>query len=198
MKSEPTHPFRAVLRHRTAFALSAALIVLAPGIVQADTTNASPRDTSIPDPGSYQIRSKQFGRLLRPLDANNADGVRIVLYPGQPWKCMTWKLSPTTNATFLVRNHFTAKTFSAATASGDSPTRVVQTPMPSANASTPDWQLTRLPDGSYRIIDPKSKLALTAAQGQSDGSPQVILSPWRDNDGQKWELEKIDPSQLTM
>ena len=35
-------------------------------------------------PGSFQIRNQKYGDLLRPEEANSADGTRIVLYPAQP------------------------------------------------------------------------------------------------------------------
>src|SRR5262249_22627047 len=63
---------------------------------------------------SYQIRNKQFGDLLRPEDANSADGTPIVLYPAQAWKCMTWKLSAAGESQFCLQNRFTSKTFAAA------------------------------------------------------------------------------------
>src|SRR4051812_11964945 len=62
---------------------------------------------------SFQIRSQKFGQLLRPEDANNADGTRLVLYPAQMWKCMTWKRLPAGPSTFALQNHLTSKTFSA-------------------------------------------------------------------------------------
>jgi len=34
-----------------------------------------------------------------------------VLYPAEPWKCMTWKLRPAGESVFHVQNHFTSKTF---------------------------------------------------------------------------------------
>src|SRR5438067_288718 len=40
---------------------------------------------SVPVAKSYQIRNVKYADLLRPEDANNANGTRIVLYPAQPW-----------------------------------------------------------------------------------------------------------------
>jgi hypothetical protein len=34
--------------------------------------------------GSFQIRNQKYGNLLRPEEANSADGTRILLCPGQP------------------------------------------------------------------------------------------------------------------
>ena len=66
-------------------------------------------------PGSFQVRSQKYGDLLRPEEANGADGTRIVLYPAQLWKCMTWKLHSSGESRFQLQNHFTSKTFAAET-----------------------------------------------------------------------------------
>src|ERR1700742_2772242 len=64
---------------------------------------------------SYQIRNCKFDRLLRPRDANSANGTRIVLYPAEPWKCMTWKTHAAGDLAFQLQNHFTGKTFEVKT-----------------------------------------------------------------------------------
>jgi len=144
---------------------------------------------------SYQIRNKKFGDLLRPKDANNAEGTRIVLYPAEPWKCMTWKLRPAGESTFHVQNHFTSKTFTVNASHGE--TNVIQTAFAREAGERPVWRFTKLADGSYQITDVKSGAALTAVGG--DGQPvRVVVAPWQDQDAQKWELEKTDPAKLTM
>src|SRR5215471_11350344 len=77
-------------------------------------------DTSVPAanssaPASYQVRNKKFAQLLRPEDANSANATRLVLYPAQPWKCMTWKFHAAGESSFQLQNHFTSKTFAGET-----------------------------------------------------------------------------------
>ena len=48
------------------------------------------------------------------------------------------------------------------------------------------------------IGDPKSGKVLTAAKGASDDEVKITVEPWRNASEQKWELQKIDPKQLTM
>jgi hypothetical protein len=79
----------------------------------ADVTSSGPASKASA-PESFQIRNKKFGELLRPEAANGADGTRIVLYPAQSWKCMTWKLHPAGESAFQLQNHFTSKTFAPA------------------------------------------------------------------------------------
>jgi len=166
------------------------LFALATCTFAADNSDLSATATE-----SYQIRNKKFGDLLRPENANNAEGTRIVLYPAEPWKCMTWKLHPAGESTFQVQNHFTSKTFIANTSHGE--TNVIQTAFAREAGERPVWRFTKLADGSYQITDMKSGAALTAVGG--DGQPvRVVVAPWQDKAEQKWELEKTDPAKLTM
>ncbi len=145
-------------------------------------------------PGSYQIRNQKYGDLLRPEDANSADGTRIVLYPGQPWKCMTWKFNSGAASTFHLQNHFTSKTFAAA-GSEKAEQPVVQVPLSKGAGERPTWKFSKL-DDAYKITDAKSGKALTA---RKNGDTVVIfVAPWEDKPEQKWEVLKIDPKQLTM
>lgn len=147
-------------------------------------------------PESCQIRNKKFGQLLRPEDANGADGTRIVLYPAQPWKCMTWKMLPAGESAFNLQNHFTGKTFAAAAKDDGTNPAVSQVPFAKDAKERPAWRLTKQPDGLYQIIEVKSGKALTA---HADGeAARITLSPVGKGDEQKWGIEKIDPAKLTM
>jgi hypothetical protein len=147
-------------------------------------------------PASFQVRNKKFGQLLRPEDANSANGTRLVLYPAQPWKCMTWKFHPAGESAFQLQNHFTSKTF-AGEISAEKPLQAVtQVPFAKENDKRPVWQFTKLPDGTYKIADAKSGKVLTAAEDES--GLRIVLDRWHDTEDQKWELLPIDPKQLTM
>ncbi len=164
------------------------------GYLCALTANNYAADLSATATESYQIRNKKFCNLLRPENASNKEGARIVLYPAEPWKCMTWKLRPAGEAIYTVQNHFTSKTFTLNTSSGG--TNVIQTAFAKEVGERPLWRFTKLTDGVYRINETKSGAALTAVE--SDGSVRVTVAPWQDKDEQKWELQKTDPASLTM
>ncbi len=174
--------------------LISCLFVLVSGAFAADNTGDKP-GLSTTATESYQIRNKKFGDLLRPKDANGAEGTRIVLYPAEPWKCMTWKLKPAGESTFQVQNHFTSKTFIVNASHGE--TNVIQTAFAKEAGERPVWRFTKLADGSYQINDVKSGAALTATGGDGQ-SVRVVVAPWQNQDAQKWELEKTDPAKLTM
>jgi hypothetical protein len=142
-------------------------------------------------PGSYQIRNCKFGELLRPENANNANGTHIVLYPAQPWKCMTWKFSPAGESAFYLQNHFTSKTFGAKTNAANSV--AVQIPFAKEAALRPSWHFTKLSSGFYRITNEASGESLTASSRDV-----VVLAPWKETPEQQWELLPTDPAKLTM
>src|ERR1043165_9590395 len=137
--------------------------------------------------GSFQIRNQKFGDLLRPKDASNAEGAPIVLYPAEPWKCMTWRVTPATNSTCQVQNHFTSKTFTVK--AGSTENRLTQTAWSKEAGQRPQWKFTPLGDGSYKICSAKADYALTARE--SGGTVGILLAPWKDEPEQKWKLEAI-------
>lgn len=149
-------------------------------------------------PGSFQIRNQKYGDLLRPEEANSADGTRIVLYPAQTWKCLTWKFHGNGESRFQLQNHFTGKTFAAESGADRAQAAVTQVPYSKKPEERPTWQFTRLTDGSYKITDAKSGRALTAAKEETGSGERIVVQAWQESDAQKWELIEIDPKQLTM
>lgn len=171
------------------------LLALFSFLVVAADNDAAKGSLSKAATESYQIRNEKFGDLLRPRDANNANGTPIVLYPAEPWKCMTWKLHPAGEGEFCLQNHFTSKTFIVQTNS-DSKV-VVQTGWSREAGERPQWRFTQLTGNVYQITEPKSGEALTAVEGKG-GLIRIVIAPWQDKPEQKWKLEKIDPASLTM
>jgi hypothetical protein len=172
------------------FMLMVGLVALAnaAGLMAAEPGAAAPE--------SFQIRNKKFGDLLRPEDANSATGARIVLYPAQSWKCLTWKLHPAGDSVFQTQNHFTSKTFEPSAKADGAQAAVVQVPFAKDAKERPSWRFTKLADGLYQIVEVKSGKALTAVP--DGGGARVVVAPAGEGDEQKWELIKTDPSKLTM
>ena len=161
-------------------------------------TFAADTSTNAPAAGTCQIRNVKHQALLRPRDANNANGTPIVLYPAQPWKCMTWRLQPAGESAFHLKNLFTAKTFSASADTNAPSPSVTQVPLAKVGGDSPAWQFTKLEDGSYKITDSKSGKVLTAEKSAGESEATIVTAPWQNLDEQKWILEKMDPKQLTM
>ncbi len=181
----------------------AALLLALAGVMTAEVATAQ-----VPEATTYQIRNVKFGDLLRPRDANNADGTPIVLYPAQPWKCMTWRLNPedssaasgsTSNTVFRVKNLFTSKTFCADTNASAAQQRVTQLRFPKdKDAAVPGWRFVALGNDNYEIVDAKSGNVVTAIKDEGASEAHVVTAKWGNLDNQKWHLEKIDPKELTM
>ena len=164
----------------------------------AEDAPAKANTGATPEATTYQIRNVKHQELLRPRDANSADGTPIVLYPAQPWKCMTWRLQSAGESGFHLKNLFTSKTICAGSGTNEPQPSVTQTPLAKDGGESPAWQFTRLADGSYEITDSKSGQALTAVKNAGENEVKIVVAPWRDLDEQKWVLEKMDPKQLTM
>jgi hypothetical protein len=172
------------------------VLTVAFGIAGAESdANATSLKTAVPE--SFQIRNKKFGDLLRPEDANSANGTRIVLYPAQTWKCLTWKMYPAGDAVFQLQNHFTSKTFAPAAKTDGAQTAVIQVPFGKEAKDRPTWRIAKLADGLCQIIEVKSGKALTAVASDG-GGVRIVVAPAAQGDDQKWELIKTDPSKLTM
>ena len=147
-------------------------------------------------PESFQIRNKKFGDLLRPEDASGATGARIVLYPAQSWKCLTWKLHPAGESVFQFQNHFTSKTFASDPKTDGPQAAVTQVPFSKEAKDRPAWRVIKGTGGLCQIVEVKSGKALAAAP--DNGGARVVAAPVGDGDEQKWELVKTDPSKLSM
>ena len=158
----------------------------------------APASTNAPEAATGQIRNVKRQELLRPRDANNATGTPIVLYPAQPWKCMTWRLQPAGEPAFHLENLFTGKTFSSSADTNAPQPFVKQIPLAKVGSESPAWQFTKLDDGNYEITDSKSGKVLTAKKSADESEAKIVTASWENQDDQKWILEKMDPKNLTM
>lgn len=136
-----------------------------------------------------QIHNRAFGEVLRPLNASKKDGALLVLHPAQPWRCMTWKVSPKTGGRVEFENQFSHKTFAPAAASADL-TFVAQ-----VSAGMAGWQLEKVGDGGWKLVEPASGQVLTAVKF-ADGI-KVVVAPWTGAEAQLWEMRSA-PAHLTM
>ena len=178
------------------FCLCSLLTALPAGLWAADPGSPQEAAQALASK-SFQIRNHKYGDLLRPEDANSADGTPIVLYPAEHWKCMTWRFHPAGESSLQIQNHFTSKTF-VAEAGNQPQLPVSQVPFGKNLQDRPAWQLTRLSDGSYKLTDSKSGKALTAAKRDIGSRVSIVIEKWRDGEDQKWDLIEIDPKTLTM
>jgi len=165
------------MRHRLAMSL---VLLCLTGTLVAETATGE---------RLIQVHNRAFGELLRPRNASKKDGAPLVLYPAQPWKCMTWAVRERAGGGVVLENLFSRKTFAAASA-GRGPAAVEQVPL-----ATEVWHWEELGDGAWKIIEPESGRVLTAEK--TAAGLRVIVAPWTGADTQKWELRPA-PEHLTM
>jgi len=172
------------------------LVPLWASSLSAQPALPTPADPRAASPETFQVRNKKFTDLLRPEDANRADGTPIVLYPRQHWKCLTWSFHPAGESAFQLQNLYTSKTFAADSRAETTKLFLKQVPFAKDPGERPTWRITKLPDGTVKITEAKSGKALTAVL--NGHATAVVLADWQDQDEQKWELLKTDPQTLTM
>jgi hypothetical protein len=183
---------------KTKFLLLALTLLVSRGGVYAEDAAVAASNNQVPEATTYQIRNLKHQELLRPRDANSANGTPIVLYSAQPWKCMTWRLQPAGESAFHLKNLFTSKTICASADTNAPQQFVTQIPLAKDAGESPAWKFIKLADGNYEITDSKTGKALTAAKNAGEYEVKIVIAPWQNLDEQKWILEKMDPKQLTM
>jgi len=161
--------------------------------IDSQPTDAIPIAVELKE--AYQIRNKKHDLLLRPQNANKADGAPIVLYPEYPWKCLSWQFEKGPEGSYRLVNFFTSKTIQPAESHNGNSIPLVQATLDSQQLLTQYWYFFELPDGFYKIVSANIDMALTAID--KAGEAYIYLAPYEDRDEQKWKLEAL-PEKLTM
>jgi hypothetical protein len=127
---------------------------------------------------SFQLMNKANGLLLRPENASKKDGARIVLYPQQDWRCLSWDAIPVKNGGYYFRNYFTNKTVAF------NQNKAEQQPV---NTEQPFlWKLIKVRDDYYKIVSAADETKVLAAS--TDEKEQVELQNWNGGEIQLWKL----------
>jgi hypothetical protein len=163
--------------------------LLVAGPTPAPAQTAPAKDAGKVLSGSFQIKNKKFGDVLRPRGADSADKTPIVLYPRTDWRCLTWRVQPVEGGGSQLLNHFTNKTFEpqGTVKEGDQPVPVLQVkpvrPAPPAQR----WSFVPVEGGSFKIVHVPTGWVLTAENGD-DGDVRIKLAPWKGRDEQQWQM----------
>lgn len=142
--------------------------------------------------GTFAIQNVNTGKNLRPYNAGTSDENRIVLYPHNEWKCMTWRFLYVENNVYQLQNLYTGKTLtpSATTQKG---VTLWQQPLNDSD-SLQYWKFIEQSDEAYLINLKDTDLYITISSDETD-SP-IILMPLQDSNGstgQLWKLFEQDP-----
>jgi len=93
--------------------------------------------------GTFAIQNITTGKNLRPYDAGNQNGNRIVSYNHVEWKCMTWDFKHIGDSTYQLKNLFTSKTFQGKETPAKQGTKLEQQPLSTSAAQ--HWTFIKLP-----------------------------------------------------
>jgi hypothetical protein len=139
--------------------------------------------------GTYAIQNTVTNKNLRPYDAGNQNGNRIVSYNHEVWKCMTWEFKHISDSTYQLKNLFTSKSFQGKENPAKQGTKLVQQPL--STSPTQNWTFVRIAKNTYNICLKGTGLYITASS--SDTNSDIILQEKQKNAFQSWRLVAQNP-----
>jgi hypothetical protein len=139
--------------------------------------------------GTYAIQNTATGKNLRPYEAGNQNGNRIVLYNHVEWKCMTWEFRQVKDNTYQLKNLFTGKTFQAKDKPAKQGSTLEQQPLAATDAQ--QWEFIKKAANTYLIRLKGTELYITASSGQTNSD--IVLQPEKKEAMQQWRLVAQNP-----
>jgi len=140
--------------------------------------------------GTYAIQNTVTNKNLRPYDAGNQNGNRIVSYDHIAWKCMTWEFINLKDSTYQLRNLFTSKTFQ----SKDTPAKKGSTleQQPLSTSATQQWEFIKTSKNAYFIRLKGTDLYITASSDETNSD--ILLQEKQKTALQAWRLVAQKPT----
>lgn len=139
--------------------------------------------------GTYAIQNTVTGKNLRPYEAGNQNGNRIVSYSHVEWKCMTWEFRQVKDNTYQLKNLFTSKTFQAKDSPAKQGSALEQQPLATTDAQ--QWEFIKKADNTYQIRLKGTELYVTASSAQTN--TDIVLQPEKKEALQLWRLVAQNP-----
>lgn len=139
--------------------------------------------------GTYAIQNTVISKNLRPYDAGNQNGNRIVLYNHVEWKCMTWQFIYLSENTYQLKNLFTSKTFQAKDPVDKKGGAIDQQPL--STSLLQQWEFIKKAENNYMIRLKGTELYITALSTQTNSD--IVLLPETKNALQTWKLISQNP-----
>lgn len=132
--------------------------------------------------GDFAIRNIETSKNIRPYNAGTSDGNKIILYPHNEWKCLTWQFNHIDGTIYQLQNVYTQKTFEPVSAA-EKGVALWQQPL---NEYSPKWEFLEQQEGVYAIRLVDTDLYITISSVKTDES--IILMPYDNLSTQHWEL----------
>jgi hypothetical protein len=133
--------------------------------------------------GAFAIHNVETRKNLRPYNAGVSDGNRIILYPHNEWKCLTWRFNHIEGTTYQLQNLYTEKTFEPKSGTEAGVTLWQQ---PLKKDKSQYWEFIGQPDETYLIRLKDTELYITLSSDKTDSD--IILMPYQNSSRQQWKL----------
>ena len=137
---------------------------------------------------TYAIQNVGTDKCLRPYNAGNDDGIKIISYSLHDWECITWQLIGLEDNTFLIKNLYTQKSFQPSS-NPESGVGLYQQTLGGSRLQY--WELIMQSDERYLIRLKDTELYITTTSDENDSD--IILMPLQDSDSQRWKLIRQNP-----
>lgn len=137
---------------------------------------------------TYAIQNVANGKDIRPYNAANEDGTKIILYSHNDWECLTWQLIGLEDNTYLLKNLYTQKSFQPSFTPASGVTLWQQT---LGGSRLQYWEFIKQSNGNYLIRLKDTGLYLTADSDENNAD--IILMPLQGSDNQQWRLIRQNP-----
>lgn len=137
---------------------------------------------------TYAIQNVGTDKCLRPYNAGNDDGTKIISYSHNNWECLTWQMIELDKDAYLLKNLYTQKSFEPS-AMPESGMGLWQQTLGGSRLQY--WEFIKRTDETYliRLKDTELYLTTTSDENNSD----IILMPRQDADNQQWRLIRQTP-----
>jgi hypothetical protein len=133
--------------------------------------------------GAFAIHNAETGKNLRPYNAGVSDDNRIVLYPHNEWKCLTWQFNHVEGTTYQLQNLYTRKTF-VPKSNPESGVSLWQRPLKADSSQY--WEFIEQPNETYLIRLKDTELYITISSDKTNSD--IILMSYQNSSRQQWKL----------
>lgn len=137
---------------------------------------------------TYAIQNVETDKCIRPHDAENEDGTKIISYSHHDWECITWQLIGLENDVYLLKNLYTQKSFQPSSTPKAGVNLWQQT---LGGSPLQYWEFIKQSDETYLIRLKDTELYVTVTSDEDDSD--IVLMPKQDSKSQLWRLVRQNP-----
>lgn len=137
---------------------------------------------------TYAIQNVETDKCIRPYNAENGDGIKIISYSLHNWECITWQLIELEDNTYLLKNLYTQKTFEPSSTPADGAGLWQQT---LGGSRFQYWEFIKQSDETYLIRLKNTELYLTSTSDENDSV--IVLTARNNSKSQLWRLIRQNP-----